>query len=88
MLGLQVLQGQLIRRHRAAIWYSFSRPASTYQLGTGRQVATTHGDSREPGQCRWEFLLTAAPLAVWGGTGSQINPIATFWVRREDGGRD
>ena len=27
---------------------------------------------------RWEFLLTAAPLAVWGGTGSPINPIATF----------
>ena len=30
------------------------------------------------GQGRWEFLLTAAPLAVWGGTGSPINPIATF----------
>ena len=29
-------------------------------------------------QGRWEFLLTAAPLAVWGGTGSPINPIATF----------
>jgi kynurenine formamidase len=27
---------------------------------------------------RWEFLLTAAPLAVEGGTGSPINPIATF----------
>lgn len=27
---------------------------------------------------RWEFLLTAAPLAVAGGTGSPINPIATF----------
>ena len=29
-------------------------------------------------QQRWEFLLTAAPLAVWGGTGSPVNPIATF----------
>ena len=27
---------------------------------------------------RWEFLLTAAPLAVPGGTGSPINPVATF----------
>ncbi|MBM3776326.1 MAG: cyclase family protein [Acidobacteria bacterium] len=27
---------------------------------------------------RWEFLLTAAPLAVEGATGSPINPIATF----------
>jgi kynurenine formamidase len=29
-------------------------------------------------QNRWEFLLTAAPLAVGGGTGSPLNPIATF----------
>lgn len=29
-------------------------------------------------QGRWEFLLTAAPLAVGGGTGSPLNPIATF----------
>ncbi|MGH9721456.1 MAG: cyclase family protein [Bryobacteraceae bacterium] len=27
---------------------------------------------------RWEFLVTAAPLAVTGGTGSPLNPIATF----------
>jgi kynurenine formamidase len=27
---------------------------------------------------RWEFLLTAAPLAVQGGTGSALNPLATF----------
>ena len=27
---------------------------------------------------RWHFLLTVAPLAVEGGTGSPINPIATF----------
>jgi len=27
---------------------------------------------------RWEFLMTAAPLAVEGGTGSPLNPIATF----------
>ena len=27
---------------------------------------------------RWDFLLTAAPLAMVGGTGSPVNPIATF----------
>ena len=27
---------------------------------------------------RWEFLLTVAPWAVRGGTGSPLNPIATF----------
>ena len=27
---------------------------------------------------RWEFLLTAAPLAVETGTGSPLNPIAIF----------
>ncbi len=27
---------------------------------------------------RWEFLLTASPLAVTGATGSPANPIATF----------
>jgi kynurenine formamidase len=27
---------------------------------------------------RWEFLLTAAPLPIKGGTGSPVNPIATF----------
>ena len=27
---------------------------------------------------RWEFALTAAPLPVQGGTGSPLNPIATF----------
>lgn len=27
---------------------------------------------------RWEFLLVVAPLAVPGGTGSPINPVATF----------
>lgn len=26
----------------------------------------------------WEFLLTAAPLKVSGGTGSPLNAIATF----------
>ena len=30
------------------------------------------------GRKRWEFLLTVAPLAVTGGTGSPLNPIATF----------
>ena len=27
---------------------------------------------------RWEFLLTASPLPIVGGTGSPANPIATF----------
>lgn len=27
---------------------------------------------------RWDFLLTAAPIPVPGGTGSPLNPIATF----------
>ena len=27
---------------------------------------------------RWEFLLTAAPLPIPGGTGSPLNPIATY----------
>ena len=27
---------------------------------------------------RWEFALTAAPLPVEGGTGSPLNPIASF----------
>jgi kynurenine formamidase len=27
---------------------------------------------------RWEFLLTVAPLPIRGGTGSPVNPIATF----------
>ena len=27
---------------------------------------------------RWEFLLTAAPIPVGGGTGSPLNPVATF----------
>ena len=27
---------------------------------------------------RWEFLVTAAPLPVHGGTGSPLNPIGVF----------
>ncbi len=30
------------------------------------------------GYKRWEFLLTAAPIPVEGGTGSPLNPIATY----------
>lgn len=30
------------------------------------------------GRNRWEFLLTASPLPIKGGTGSPLNPIATF----------
>lgn len=29
-------------------------------------------------QNRWEFLITASPIPVPGGTGSPLNPIATF----------
>ena len=29
-------------------------------------------------QNRWEFLITAAPIPVVGGTGSPLNPLATF----------
>jgi kynurenine formamidase len=29
-------------------------------------------------QNRWEFLFTSAPLKIQGGTGSPLNPIATF----------
>ena len=32
--------------------------------------------AQELGQ--WEFLLTASPLPVGGGTGSPLNPIATY----------
>jgi hypothetical protein len=27
---------------------------------------------------RWEFLMTASPIAIPGGTGSPLNPVATF----------
>ena len=29
-------------------------------------------------QGRWEFMFVAAPLAVPGGTGSPLNPLAIF----------
>ena len=29
-------------------------------------------------QGRWEFMFVAAPLAVQGGTGSPLNPLAIF----------
>jgi len=29
-------------------------------------------------EARWEFLCAIAPLRVPGGTGSPVNPIATF----------
>ena len=34
--------------------------------------------SKAHGLGRYEFLLTASPLAVEGGTGSPLNPVATF----------
>jgi len=27
---------------------------------------------------RWKFMLKASPMAIVGGTGSPLNPIATF----------
>lgn len=27
---------------------------------------------------KWEFLVTISPLAIQGGTGSPINPVAMF----------
>jgi hypothetical protein len=27
---------------------------------------------------RWEFMITIAPLRIENGTGSPVNPIATF----------
>jgi hypothetical protein len=27
---------------------------------------------------RWEFLVTAAPMVIPGGTGSPLNPLAIF----------
>jgi hypothetical protein len=27
---------------------------------------------------RWDFLFTAAPLFIRGGTGSPLNPVAVF----------
>jgi kynurenine formamidase len=35
---------------------------------------STEADTRK----RWVFLLTVAPLAVEGGTGSPVNPLATY----------
>lgn len=34
--------------------------------------------SEAKAQNRWEFLFTTAPLKIEGGTGSPLNPIATF----------
>jgi hypothetical protein len=39
-------------------------------------LETISQEARKRG--RWDFLLTTAPLAVPGGTGSPLNPIATF----------
>ena len=39
-------------------------------LGALAQVAAQEG--------RWEFMLAAAPLAVSGGTGAPLNPLAIF----------
>jgi kynurenine formamidase len=38
------------------------------------EAVSAEADKRQ----RWEFQLSAAPLAITGGTGSPFNPIATF----------
>jgi kynurenine formamidase len=38
------------------------------------EALSAAADSRK----RWSFLLTVAPLVVTGGTGSPVNPLATF----------
>ncbi len=38
------------------------------------EAVSAEADKRQ----RWEFHLSAAPLAITGGTGSPFNPIATF----------
>ena len=41
-----------------------ARPTTCVLMGSGRH--------------RWEFMLTIAPLPIPHGTGSPVNPIATF----------
>ncbi len=58
------------------------RPAARGGAGEGRRVDLAFAPGR-PAEAaaarkRWEFLLTAASLAVPLGTGSPLNPIATF----------
>jgi len=48
---------------------------------SGRETATAAVEALSDAATsrkRWEFLLTAAPLPIVGGTGSPMNPIATF----------
>ena len=61
----------------------FSHPVHLLMLNTlGVHIFDNFDLERIGAECekrgRWEFLLTTAPLAVPGGTGSPINPIATF----------
>ena len=41
-------------------------------------VADNTQNAEAARQGRWEFMLVAAPLAVEGGTGSPLNPLAIF----------
>ena len=61
----------------------YSHPVHLLMLNTmGVHIFDNFDLERLAAECekrgRWEFLLTAAPLAVPGATGSPLNPIATF----------
>src|SRR6266446_1969573 len=66
-------------RRAGALRASQKHSSERYDAGDGTGRATA--DFFWVPECpllTWEFLLTAAPLAISGGTGSPINPIATF----------
>jgi kynurenine formamidase len=61
----------------------FAQPVHTLALVTLGTPILDNCDLEEVGKAaqqrnRWEFLLTAAPLAVPGATGSALNPTAIF----------
>jgi kynurenine formamidase len=64
------VEGPKLPVHWGAIWSMGVPILDNLDLERLSETATR--------QNRWEFLLTAAPLAVDGGTGSPINPIATY----------
>ena len=51
----------------------WSESPETHQDTWGEALAAEAASRK-----RWEFMLTAAPLPIRGGTGSPLNPIATF----------
>ena len=59
----------------------YARPLDAISLADTDQVgrkAAVLGELTAAARDRWDFLLTAAPLPIRGGTGSPANPIATF----------